>query len=370
MKKTILFASILALFSLKSNTSQAQGIALPFLETFDTTTSNTWDAWSLNQNYPNTIVHVQPVSAYGIDSGSVMINLYAAASLAVWWIEGPVFENTNTKKKLNLAFDFAAAVRRTGPITLPQDYSEDFLRVYASSDSGANYSFIDSFRIGIDGVLNTGGASPSPFNPADSQWTTISDISLPIGTNRVKFQIFRTYNDRNGNLSYLDNVDIDYCFANPPEGDSIQVDSTYQTLADLQVLGGNFKWYLDAGLSQEVTDTLTLTDSTYYYVTQMINDCESDAFRIWYATGKKAPVSIDPLQAYQIAIYPNPAQQQIFVTAPQAITQVDVLGLDGKLIKSILLSEQGIDVSDLTPGMYMLHFGYEGHVIYHKFIKE
>lgn len=80
MKKTLFCIALFMVAYCKSNISVAQNITLPFLETFDTNTSVSYSDWELNVNNPTTIVHVQPVSAYGIDSGSIMINLWDAGS--------------------------------------------------------------------------------------------------------------------------------------------------------------------------------------------------------------------------------------------------------------------------------------------------
>lgn len=169
-------------------TTQAQGVSVPFLETFDTTTSTTWNNLNLNLLAPTTIVHVQDISAYGVDSGSVMINLWAAGPQTIWEIESPVINNA-ANNGLTLTFDLAAAVRHVGPLMIPQDYAEDYLMIKASSNGGAVYSLVDSMRIGLDGPLNTGGRRTNVFSPVDSEWVSAPEVLLPKGTNRVKFEI-------------------------------------------------------------------------------------------------------------------------------------------------------------------------------------
>src|SRR5690606_4096596 len=54
-----------------------------------------------------------------------------------------------------------------------------------------------------------------------------------------------------------------------------------QTLADLVVSGTNLVWYADAALTQELANTTVVTNGTTYYVVSEINDnCQSDALVI------------------------------------------------------------------------------------------
>src|SRR5690606_33351769 len=158
---------------------------------------------------------------------------------------------------------------------LPQNYAMDVLRIQSSRDSGIFYNYQTEYLIGDIGALNTGGVKPSPYTPLEQEWVTISDVKLPRGTNRINFHIIRTNITGTGNMAYLDNVKIDTCYTPAPIGDAIQYDSTYTTLEDLVAVGNGLRWYNTEDSYDTLAHSTALSDSTYYYVTQTLNGCES-----------------------------------------------------------------------------------------------
>src|SRR5690606_23700570 len=71
------------------------------------------------------------------------------------------------------------------------------------------------------------------------------------------------------------------CDAVTPTGAATQEMDADQTLADLVVSGTNLVWYADAALTQELANTTVVTNGTTYYVVSEINDdCQSDALAI------------------------------------------------------------------------------------------
>src|SRR5690606_6819543 len=65
-----------------------------------------------------------------------------------------------------------------------------------------------------------------------------------------------------------------------PEGEVEQSLSEGQILADLEVEGENLTWYIDEELTTEIPDTTQIAFDTFYYVTQTIDGCESEALKI------------------------------------------------------------------------------------------
>src|SRR5690606_24573995 len=71
------------------------------------------------------------------------------------------------------------------------------------------------------------------------------------------------------------------CNAVTPTGDAAQSLTLGDTLADLDVTGTNLVWYADATLTTELPDTTVAVNGTTYYVVSEINDdCQSDALAI------------------------------------------------------------------------------------------
>lgn len=72
-------------------------------------------------------------------------------------------------------------------------------------------------------------------------------------------------------------------------------------------------------------------------------------------------LSIDNTDDFTLSIYPNPCTDVITVQASSPITKVEVISSNGKLCKSS--SNQSVYVSDLEPGVYMLHVWHENNLV-------
>ncbi|HRP90654.1 MAG TPA: T9SS type A sorting domain-containing protein [Edaphocola sp.] len=365
--KAKLLSSLLGLSLMGvATTSQAQFVNLPLIEPFNNT-SYTFGYW----NFTNPTVIVGPETefgAYGLDSGAVFYNFYNPQGNTSYNCQSPVLINPD-RSGLKLQFDFAGCVRYTMPVALPQDFSLDYIFIEASKDSGATWEFIDSLRIGTDGPLNTfgvnqigvQGVSPNQlFSPTDSQWTTIKGIMLPRGTNKVNLRGVHM-NQVNGNIAYLDNVIIDTCYTPIPTGDTIQFDSTYTKVSNLIVNGSNLKWYSNANGTIAISDTTSLVDSNYYYVSQTINGCESAPLAIWFAdtTTSTPPVdtstSINGLQEFQgLKIFPNPTQGQFTIETKAQIKSVEISNILGKQIAIYSDNRKHFSLKELPNGTYFV----------------
>jgi hypothetical protein len=89
------------------------------------------------------------------------------------------------------------------PATPP--YTQDSLLIFASTNNGVTYNLVT--MLGPTG-MQSAPASNSQFTPAPNQWRRMI-ISLPIFTNRVRFQA----ESRHGNDLYLDSICIGFCEA-------------------------------------------------------------------------------------------------------------------------------------------------------------
>jgi hypothetical protein len=70
---------------------------------------------------------------------------------------------------------------------------------------------------------------------------------------------------------------------------------------------------------------------------------------------KEDPAGIDETNLLTAALYPNPAQNNFRIQSSGKINRVDILGLDGKSVRSVsYTNDQSIDVSDLVSGIYLV----------------
>jgi hypothetical protein len=95
-----------------------------------------------------------------------------------------------------LLFNYAYAAYALG------DY-QDGLIIYYSTDGGLTYTQLVSYTGGKDGSLTTARERSYFFIPNSGEWG-IKYVSLPAGTNRIKF----TNVCNGGNNLFIDNVEI------------------------------------------------------------------------------------------------------------------------------------------------------------------
>lgn len=70
-----------------------------------------------------------------------------------------------------------------------------------------------------------------------------------------------------------------------------------------------------------------------------------------------------------LGLYPNPANQRVFIQSPHPVLQLHLYNASGKLIEQLPPNET-IEVSHLTPGVYVLHVHTQQGVTVKKIIKE
>ncbi len=130
-------------------------------------------------------------SGYDVGEASARANFYSISGSVPFDMVTPEFAISSAK----LTFDYAYATYVS---------EVDMLIILYSTDGGDSWELIEELEGGLDGPLNTGGASSSSFVPNEDQWATLS-YDLPEGTNKVKFQGISAF----GNNLYLDNIIIE-----------------------------------------------------------------------------------------------------------------------------------------------------------------
>lgn len=112
-----------------------------------------------------------------------------------------------------------------------------------------------------------------------------------------------------------------------------------------------YQWYRNNTLIAGATgNTYTVTQNGTYTVAVSDGTC-TDTSAIYNVTN----VSIDPVQqlARQITVYPNPAQDMVYIKAPIAVN-AKLTGIEGKVLKNIKNASH-VAVGDLAAGIYLLH---------------
>ena len=112
-------------------------------------------------------------------------------------------------------------------------------------------------------------------------------------------------------------------------------------------------------------DTVSVNHTYEYYVTAVYSDgCEASTEPITLFVD-----SVNEIGTEEIAFYPNPAADVIYVKGN--ISVCEIYDLVGKLIKTISANIDAISVKDLQSGVYMIRFITEnGNVVTRKIIKK
>jgi hypothetical protein len=106
-----------------------------------------------------------------------------------------------------------------------------------------------------------------------------------------------------------------------------------QLEADIEVYTTEFEW--------------ELTDSDVFFPSeiQLVRICESD------------PVSVPTLDQPTMSLYPNPTEGLFFISGMTSNEHIEVFDSSGRMVLSTYYVPTGIDVSQLTSGIYSVKFG-------------
>jgi hypothetical protein len=112
----------------------------------------------------------------------------------------------------------------------------------------------------------------------------------------------------------------------------------------------NYQWlYNNNIIAGAMASTYTMTQNGNYSVVVNNGNC-SDTSAVHVATDV---TGIDELLAQQIKIYPNPAKNKIYISAPERV-DVAVVSIEGKEIMTVKKASV-ITIDQLAKGIYFLH---------------
>ena len=191
----------------------------------------------------------------------------------------------------------------------------------------------------------------------------------------VKTSATGTIEDGSGNNNYRPFSTCKYRII-VPAYNLIQLHFDYLDLEEghdfLRVFDNNFS---DDALLATLTGSMSDTTLTFYvprlalmFETDEHNN--ADGFKLTYRAGH---VGVDDQEIPEMAVYPNPVSDKLFIHGDGEINSVMVRDRLGRVVR--LSAEQNgngcsLSVADLPDGMYLLQFNYNNQTITRKFIKQ
>jgi hypothetical protein len=201
----------------------------------------------------------------------------------------------------------------------------------------------------------------------------LSTINLTLNT-ALKELVVRSNNLTNLDISQNTNLESLYCFNNKLKSLDISQNALVEEL------------YCQANsltlLNMNNISTLTLTNFNATNNPNLICievDDTSAAVSTWtnidatasFSLDCNYSLSVDEYESNQkILIYPNPTTSQIHFSTQEKIISVTMLNVMGETIKTILNSNNTIDVSNLSKGAYILQFLTNEGLLSEKFLKQ
>lgn len=76
------------------------------------------------------------------------------------------------------------------------------------------------------------------------------------------------------------------------------------------------------------------------------------------------------LKANSVKLYPNPLSDRLFIKSTEQIKNISIYNINGQLVKQAIETSNGIDVSVLPPGLYMIQIITSNNSINQKFLKD
>ena len=143
---------------------------------------------------------------------------------------------------------------------------------------------------------------------------------------------------------------------------SYTVDAKFATSDD----GVNWSENYD---SQMPEMTVSDGDTVYFHV--FLNSYELGIYKLVISVQRKGVGISETENAARWTLYPNPAIDVLNISAPDAVESytLDLLAIDGKLIRKYYGEVSSINVSDLPSGIYFVRFVNDKNVVIRKWVK-
>jgi hypothetical protein len=142
-----------------------------------------------------------------------------------------------------------------------------------------------------------------------------------------------------------------------PSGVSPQYFAAGQTLNNIVITGSNITWYDASQGGNQLPGTTLIQDNTTYYASQTINNCEgrnvnSNRLAITTILTLNNPI----FEIENIAIQPNPFENEITITSKNELSKVELFNTLGQkiMVRKLSQNETTLDLSNLSSGVYFL----------------
>ncbi|MDR0802042.1 S8/S53 family peptidase [Fluviicola sp.] len=193
------------------------------------------------------------------------------------------------------------------------------------------------------------------FCPGDSAVSTASAIPYTIrwmngdttynSALTASGNVYFTAYDHNGCVSYSDTITV--VAASAPPAPVIYVNGTLLSTDPYPSL----QWYENGTAIPGATNssyTITLPSSSYFTVSRTSTDgCEM------FSQPYNPSLGIEEL-ANQIYVYPNPTHENVTIDSSIPVNDVQILDIQGRMIKAIQSGKHEVSVSELEAGTYYL----------------
>ncbi len=156
-------------------------------------------------------------------------------------------------------------------------------------------------------------------------------------------------NDRGGFFTIF----LEYCPA--PSGDfDFEVEGPTVQFSAEGGEGYSYIWnFDDGGFSEQQNPTHTYQSAGTYMVCLAINnECGGDNF--CENVQVTSVLNTEEILSSHVSLYPNPANDQIFVSGYDSEASIRIIDITGKEVKSERLNREGIEVSELNEGIYLM----------------
>lgn len=152
---------------------------------------------------------------------------------------------------------------------------------------------------------------------------------------------------------------------------------TYNCSAtNCQYIGGNAGCANLVGTAspgQEGTYNLSITITAVVLISPLLPTSDIpytfNGYRLVILPQELSTTMVSPDQVY---IYPNPATSTVNVVNSHLYESLEIYSVNGQLIsnRTIVSSEEKVDISDLKEGVYFMHLIKDGTASIHKFVKK
>lgn len=192
----------------------------------------------------------------------------------------------------------------------------------------------------------------------------LEKFTLTSGNDHIDSELIHVLLTNNPNLKEI-NVSSDLLIesidlrASDLEIDYIKIDFTPGSFPDRPT-----SYSRQGKLCVKVTDPLAATNKTGVYTNWIDYDS------VYYTT-EDCSLSVEDYELSVFKVYPNPSQDFFQVETSQDITSLSLYDISGKEVKVYNQMQDAYDISDLSPGVYMLKIKLEtGELMKKKLIIE